>query len=179
MIFLINCSNLKAGGGLQVADSICSQLDRFSQHHFLVVLSPCLKFTPYIIPYSALQHIMPEHNSPAFSPSETPSPSAQNLSGAKGPIDIGTKGSDPSVYVFTVYAASAFMPCPASAGAAETANGAVERMVLLGLTGVYYTISAAMRLWCGRNQIAAQTAAETTPQAPSRQSSYGQTSEDR
>ena len=30
------------------------------------------------------------------------------------------------------------MPCPASAGAAETANGAVERMVLLGLTGVYY-----------------------------------------
>ena len=26
------------------------------------------------------------------------------------------------------------MPCPASAGAAETANGAVERMVLLGLT---------------------------------------------
>jgi len=26
------------------------------------------------------------------------------------------------------------MPCPASAGAAEKANGAVERMVLLGLT---------------------------------------------
>ncbi len=26
------------------------------------------------------------------------------------------------------------MSCPASAGAAETANGAVERMVLLGLT---------------------------------------------
>ena len=26
------------------------------------------------------------------------------------------------------------MPCPTSAGAAETANGAVERMVLLGLT---------------------------------------------
>ena len=47
----------------------------------------------------------------------------------------------------------------ASAGAAETANGAVERMVLLGLTGVYYIISAAMRLRCGRNQSAAQTAA--------------------
>ncbi len=31
------------------------------------------------------------------------------------------------------------MPCPASADAAETANGAVERMVLLGLTGAYYT----------------------------------------
>ena len=31
------------------------------------------------------------------------------------------------------------MPCPVSAGAAETADGAVERMVLLGLTGAYYT----------------------------------------
>ena len=29
------------------------------------------------------------------------------------------------------------MPCPASAGAAETANGAVERMVLLGLTRIF------------------------------------------
>ena len=45
----------------------------------------------------------------------------------------------PSVYTVTVSAAPAFMPCPASAGAAETANGAVERMVLLGLTGAYYT----------------------------------------
>ena len=57
----------------------------------------------------------------------------------------------PPVYVSTVYAAP--MSCPASAGAAETANGAVERMVLLGLTGVYYIISAAMRFWCGRNTI--------------------------
>ena len=31
------------------------------------------------------------------------------------------------------------MSCHVSAGAAETANGAVERMVLLGLTGAYYT----------------------------------------
>ena len=38
-------------------------------------------------------------------------------------------------------------------GAAETANGAVERMVLRGLTAAYYTISAAMRLQCGRNPI--------------------------
>jgi glycosyltransferase involved in cell wall biosynthesis len=45
MIFLINCSNLKAGGGLQVADSVCTQLDRFSQHQFHVVLPSCLKFT--------------------------------------------------------------------------------------------------------------------------------------
>lgn len=45
MIFLINCSNLKAGGGLQVADSICTLLNRFSQHHFHVVLSPHMKQT--------------------------------------------------------------------------------------------------------------------------------------
>ena len=34
-----------------------------------------------------------------------------------------------------------FMPCSASAGAAETANGAVERMrmVLFSFTNAYYT----------------------------------------
>lgn len=46
MIFLINCSNLKAGGGLQVADSVCGQLDRFSrEHRFVVVLSRFLDKT--------------------------------------------------------------------------------------------------------------------------------------
>lgn len=39
MRFLINCSNLKNGGGLQVADSICRQLYRFQEHFFFVVLS--------------------------------------------------------------------------------------------------------------------------------------------
>ena len=39
MNILINASNLKAGGGLQVADSICRQLYRFIDHHFYVVLS--------------------------------------------------------------------------------------------------------------------------------------------
>ena len=51
------------------------------------------------------------------------------------------------------------MPCPASAGAAETANGAVERMVLLGLTSRIIPNFAAMRLRCGRNQTAARPAA--------------------
>ena len=37
--FLINLSNLKVGGGLQVADSVCRQLFRFPQHHFVCVLS--------------------------------------------------------------------------------------------------------------------------------------------
>ena len=37
--FLINCSNLKNGGGLQVAQSVCSQLKKYQQHHFIVVLS--------------------------------------------------------------------------------------------------------------------------------------------
>ena len=53
------------------------------------------------------------------------------------------------------------MSCPVSAGAAETANGAVERMVLLGLTGVYYIISAAITV--RTKSTAAQTAAEPVP----------------
>ncbi len=39
MVFLINCSNLKNGGGLQVAQSICAQLKHFRNYHFIVVLS--------------------------------------------------------------------------------------------------------------------------------------------
>lgn len=39
MFFLINCSNLKNGGGLQVAKSICEQLYQYKNHHFIVVLS--------------------------------------------------------------------------------------------------------------------------------------------
>lgn len=39
MIFLINCSNLKVSGGLQVAKSICEQLNQYQKHHFIVVLS--------------------------------------------------------------------------------------------------------------------------------------------
>lgn len=39
MIFLINCSNLKVSGGLQVAKSICEQLYQYKNHHFIVVLS--------------------------------------------------------------------------------------------------------------------------------------------
>lgn len=39
MIFLINASNLKNGGGLQVAQSICCELRKFPQHKFIVVLS--------------------------------------------------------------------------------------------------------------------------------------------
>lgn len=39
MVILINCSNLKAGGGLQVAQSILEQLGRFNKHHFIAVIS--------------------------------------------------------------------------------------------------------------------------------------------
>lgn len=39
MKILINCSNLKKGGGVQVADSVCCQLLRYPQHYFIVVLS--------------------------------------------------------------------------------------------------------------------------------------------
>lgn len=37
--FLINCSNLKKGGGLQVADSVCSCMEWMKAHRFVVVLS--------------------------------------------------------------------------------------------------------------------------------------------
>jgi len=43
--FLINASNLKNGGGLQVADSICRQLHKFPEHFFFVVLSSQLTTT--------------------------------------------------------------------------------------------------------------------------------------
>lgn len=39
MTFLINASNIKNGGGLQVAQSICAELAKYSQHRFVVVLS--------------------------------------------------------------------------------------------------------------------------------------------
>lgn len=44
-VFLINASNLKAGGGLQVADSVCCELNKFMHHSFIVVLSSYLDKT--------------------------------------------------------------------------------------------------------------------------------------
>lgn len=45
MRILINASNLRQGGGIQVADSICKQLPRFENNQYVVVLSPYLKET--------------------------------------------------------------------------------------------------------------------------------------
>lgn len=45
MNILINCSNLKKGGGLQVADSICGELSRHSEHIFVIVLSSYMEET--------------------------------------------------------------------------------------------------------------------------------------
>lgn len=45
MRILINCSNLKIGGGLQVANSVCCNLYKYSQHYFIVVLSDYLQST--------------------------------------------------------------------------------------------------------------------------------------
>lgn len=44
MIFLINASNLKSGGGLQVADSIIRQLPQYDWHQFIVVLPQNLEY---------------------------------------------------------------------------------------------------------------------------------------
>jgi glycosyltransferase involved in cell wall biosynthesis len=45
MNILINCTNFKAGGGLQVADSICCSLYKYPEHNFVVVLSRGLSKT--------------------------------------------------------------------------------------------------------------------------------------
>ena len=45
LTLLLNASNLKNGGGLQVADSICRQLPRFKNHYFIVVVSSALNNT--------------------------------------------------------------------------------------------------------------------------------------
>lgn len=45
MNIMVNCSNLKVGGGLQVADSVCGFLNLFPEHRFTVVLSQQLKST--------------------------------------------------------------------------------------------------------------------------------------
>jgi glycosyltransferase involved in cell wall biosynthesis len=42
---MINCSNLKQGGGIQVADSICGYLNKYTNHHFVVVLSDAMEMT--------------------------------------------------------------------------------------------------------------------------------------
>ena len=43
MKVLINTSNLKVGGGVQVADSICRELYKYTQHTFVIVASDALK----------------------------------------------------------------------------------------------------------------------------------------
>lgn len=45
MNILINASNLKKGGGLQVADSVCCLLNKYPEHKFVVVLSHHLQST--------------------------------------------------------------------------------------------------------------------------------------
>ena len=49
MIFLINASNLKQGGGIQVADSVCRELDKYPQHQFVVVLSSSFSDTVQVV----------------------------------------------------------------------------------------------------------------------------------
>lgn len=47
MNFLINASEIKQGGGIQVTDSICRALDRYSMHRFHVVVSSFFKGQEY------------------------------------------------------------------------------------------------------------------------------------
>ncbi len=45
MNILINASNLKQGGGVQVAKSVCSLLKSYKKHHFIIVLSTVFEDT--------------------------------------------------------------------------------------------------------------------------------------
>lgn len=45
MIILLNASNLKKGGGIQVGDSLCCSLNKYHQHKFIVVCSSFMKST--------------------------------------------------------------------------------------------------------------------------------------
>ena len=45
MRILINCSNLKVGGGVQVADSLCGARAGFAAHRFVVVLASRMRAT--------------------------------------------------------------------------------------------------------------------------------------
>lgn len=45
MIILLNASNLKKGGGIQVGDSLCCSLKKYPQHKFIVVCSSFMKST--------------------------------------------------------------------------------------------------------------------------------------
>lgn len=49
MRILINTSNLKVGGGLQVADSLIHHLSKYKQHNFVVILSPALEYLNVVI----------------------------------------------------------------------------------------------------------------------------------
>ena len=42
---MINCSNLKIGGGIQVADSICCSLSNYNTHEFFIVLPNQMQHT--------------------------------------------------------------------------------------------------------------------------------------
>ena len=54
---LINTSNLKTGGAIQVADSICRLLNNYPQHYFYVVLSGKLEYlTDLLSSYANVKH---------------------------------------------------------------------------------------------------------------------------
>jgi glycosyltransferase involved in cell wall biosynthesis len=61
MNILVNSSNAKGGGGIQVTDSICCLLNQYPRHHFIVVLSSYFSKTKErIADYSNVTLI--EHN---------------------------------------------------------------------------------------------------------------------
>lgn len=48
MVFLINATNIKNGGGLQVTQSICHEIKRFKQHRILLALSSFINIDGFL-----------------------------------------------------------------------------------------------------------------------------------
>lgn len=58
MVILINASNLKNGGGLQVANSLCRSVENFTQHRFVIVLSSYFKNVEFLNEYTNVIYLV-------------------------------------------------------------------------------------------------------------------------
>lgn len=100
MKILVNVSNLKVGGGVQVADSVCRELYKYPEHHFVVVHTNALEnCTNDIVHFSNIETV--EY--------ETPLDTKTIISGRDKTLDalVTEKGIDA---VLTVFGPSRWRP---------------------------------------------------------------------
>lgn len=101
MNILVNASNLKVGGGIQVADSVCRELYKYPEHHFVVVHTNALENCAHdIVHFSNIETV--EY--------ETPLDTKTIISGRDKTLDalVTEKGIDA---VLTIFGPSRWRPC--------------------------------------------------------------------